>query len=108
LLQRKLRIDLRKKHKEVLGFLDSLSDKEHVVLSYLVQNNQRSFDAVMTANVVATLRQKGLVTMGGGTVSVLDTPFTVPTLVWDELLIRRNEFNSCDVAGPHPWRERLF
>jgi hypothetical protein len=46
--------------------------------------------------------------MGGGTVSVLDTPLTVPTLVWDELLIRRNEFNSCDVAGPHPWREGLF
>lgn len=108
ILQRKLHIDLKKKHKEVLGFLDNLSDKKHEVLSYLVQNNQRSFNAVMTGKVVATLRQNGLVTMASGTVSVLDTPFTVPTLVWDELLIRKNELNSCDVVGPHPWRERLF
>lgn len=90
----------------VAAYLDTLSHDEHRVLSYLVQRNQRSFNSSLLANEVALLVQKGLVKRGGGPATSL--PHQIPEHVWDELVLRSSEFNSCDPSGPPPWARRFI
>jgi hypothetical protein len=88
-----------------LKFLDTLSEDERQVLSYLVQKNQQSFNGEMTARNIVTLRQKNLIAMGTGVMVQDDAPFIIPPFVWSELQARKVEFNTADLEGPHPWRD---
>lgn len=103
--KRVLRSNTLKNEGKVLVYLDSLSEDERKVLSYLVQKNQQSFNADMTARNVVTLKQKHLIVMGAGAMDVDDAPFIVPPFVWAELQVRKAEFNTANLSGPHPWRD---
>lgn len=91
--------------KETLVFLNTLTDGERNVLSYLVQKNQQSFTGTMMGRNIVTLRQKRLIVMGTGIVAQDDVPYTIPPYVWAELQVRKEEFNTADLAGPYPWRD---
>lgn len=101
--QERLRAEYRQ---QVLGYLDTLSEVEREILSFLVQKNQQSFTADMAGKLIATLKQKGLVEMGPGVHTQLDWPFTVPNFVWEELMRRKEDFNIADLEGRVPWREQ--
>lgn len=91
--------------KGVFKFLDTLSEKEREVLSYLVLKNQQSFNADMTAKVVVTLRQKNLIAIGAGIMAQTNAAYIIPPFVWDELQRRKADFSMADLSGPYPWRE---
>ncbi|MGB8313658.1 MAG: super-infection exclusion protein B [Aestuariivirga sp.] len=89
----------------VLKYLDTLSQGERAVLSYLVQKNQQSFNGDMTARNVVTLQQKNLIAIGSGMMVQDDAPYIIPPFVWNELQARKAEFNTADLEGMHPWRD---
>jgi len=105
--QRRQKERLRAEHRQqVLRYLDTLSNIEREILSYLVQTNRQSFTTDMAGDLIGTLKQKGLIEMGSGVHSALNWPFIVPNFVWEELKRRQDEFNTADLEGPVPWRER--
>lgn len=89
----------------VLGYLNTLSDREREILSYLVQKNQQSFSADMAGERIGPLKQKGLVDMSSGVHTQMEWPFTIPNFVWEELQNLKEEFNTADLNEPQPWRD---
>ncbi len=94
--------------RQVLGYLNTLSDSEREILSYLVQKNQQSFSGDMAGERIGPLKQKGLVEMASGVHTQMEWPFTIPNFVWEELQKRKGEFNKADWDGPQPWRDPLW
>lgn len=105
-LVKKKRNAAEEARKSTLRFLDTLSQEELEVLSYLVTKGKQSFTVELNAKKLVTLVQKGLVTMQHGTVSMFNVAYTIPHFVWDELTLREDEFTTANISGPHPWRER--
>jgi hypothetical protein len=100
------REDTQERHRQkVLGYLDTLSDREYEILSYLVQKNQQSFTAEMGGTRIATLQQKGLIEMATGIYSSIDWPYTIPNFVWEELQRCKDAFTEAGLSGTPPWRD---
>ena len=95
--------DRKKREEEVLGYLDTVNDREREILSYLVQKNQQSFTADMGGELIATRKSKGLIEMGSGVHSPMTWPYTVPNFVWRELKRRQAEFNTANIDESPPW-----
>lgn len=93
----------KKARKAAVDRLNSLSAIEHNILSYLVQSDQRSFNARLDNGDVVLLLQKGLVQRFGGQQSVMEIAHFVPDHIWSALQARRHDFNSADLAGDPPW-----
>jgi|GEM_PF-5507314 len=96
--------DVEEQRITTLSFLDTLSEVETEILSYLVQKNQQSFQGEASGGHAAPLKQKGLIKIGSGIQRQNDCSFTIPPYVWEELQNRKDEFNTADLTGPHPWR----
>ena len=91
---------------EVIGFLESISDTEREILSYLVQKNQQSFVCSEESAVVATLVHKHLVVAAKDGPFDMDAwPHMVPNHVWQELQRRKDEFNTAGLQEAPPWHE---
>lgn len=93
---------------KMVGMLDSLSEAEHEILSYLVTNKQQYFTAMQDGERAITLLTKGIVILAakyGQIISVWDCPFKVRDEIWDVLLSRADEFKHRDrTERRHPWR----
>lgn len=87
----------------ILSRLNSLSDVEHRILSYLVQANNQSFNYRIDDGDVQGLVHKGLLRMAGGHQNIMAIPYSVPDFVWRELKKRPNEFNSAAPPQDPPW-----
>lgn len=72
--------------------LDSLSQDERKVFSYLLNRGQNAFPCSLADPTVGVLVQRGLVIRGAGQHSIVNWPHIVPPYVWDVLLDRRDEF----------------
>lgn len=93
----------RRYRNTVLRRLDSLSDIEHRILSYLVQSNSQSFNYRIDDGDVQQLVQKGLLEMAGGHQNIMAIPFCVPDFVWAQLKKRSHEFSSAAPPEDEPW-----
>lgn len=89
--------------RKILARLDSLSEIEHRILSYLVQDNSQSFNYRIDDGDVQLLVQKGLLLMAGGHQNVFAVPFLIPDFVWRELRKRSDEFSSAAPPQDPPW-----
>ena len=94
--------------RQVLGYLNTLSNSEREILSYLVQKNQQSFSGDLAGEWIGPLKQKRLVEASSGVHTQREWPFTIPNFVWEELQKREGEFNTADVDRPQPWRDPLW
>ena len=104
MIKNRIQIKRRQTHEQmVIARLDTLSNSEREVLSYLIQANQQSFSAELAGDRVATLVQKGLVIRGSGVHSYIDWPFMIPNFVWVELQRRKDEFNTANLNHRPPW-----
>lgn len=72
--------------------LDTLSEEERDVFAYMLKNNQRSVTGPFGNSHFAPLVQKGLLICASGAYRQSGWPHTVPDDVWEELIVRRNEF----------------
>ena len=89
--------------KAILGRLNSLSENEHRILSYLVQANNQSFNYRADDWDVQGLVGKGLLRIAAGQHSFFAVPFIVPDFVWSNLRKRRHEFSAAAPPQEPPW-----
>jgi hypothetical protein len=101
-----------RKHRAImLAQLDSLSKEEKLLLAYCVSRKRRTLllDLNSTpANVAAGLSQKGLMQPAMGTQNIFAWPHTVPTFVWEEIVVRYADFMNPQSAAAVEWEHRLF
>jgi hypothetical protein len=89
--------------KATLTRLNSLSDVEHRILSYLINANCQSFDYRNDDGDVQQLVAKGLLFTPPGQYNFHMVPFIVPDFVWRELRRRREDFSSAAPPDEPPW-----
>lgn len=96
------------RHAKHISQLNSLSDKEHEILSYLVTRNEQYFEASLHGGGANTLLAKGIVVKAarpGHHVHILRFPFAVQSDVWELLQELQDEFSHPRPDGPPPWRD---
>lgn len=97
------------RYARLVSQLQSLSDKEHEVLSYLVTRNEQYFEASLHGGGANTLIAKGIVVKAarpGDHVHILHFPFAVQDDVWTLPRGLEDEFSHPHPSGPPPWRDR--
>lgn len=81
----KIKFDKRTYLKQVISNLDGLSPQEQAWIYYCLKNNNRTLIATAANETAVSLENKGLVYRPTGNYSILDTPYTLHTIVWDYL-----------------------
>lgn len=94
---------LAAKQAKVLAHLQTLSPAEIVVLGDMVEANQRTIATSMDDVVVGMLRAKGLLNLPdvGGNYNFNSIPFSIPSFVWDALLLDRDRYVSALTPKSH-------
>ena len=78
--------------REVLAYLDTLSDAERKGLAWFLENNARTTTGALSDPTLGMLRAKGLAVPHEGQFHRLEWPHTIPEYVWVELKRREGEF----------------
>ena len=76
-------------NKQVLSYLESLSQDESFMLLYCKKNNMRSLSLSLTNSIANSLVSKGILEQAGGTGNMTAWTYTVSDVVWNK--ITKNE-----------------
>jgi hypothetical protein len=76
---------------EIRNLLQTLSDKEAMILAYCLYKKHRTITLPLTDAAANSLCHKGLLIRATGMGMPSDWPFTIPDFVWEELKESENE-----------------
>lgn len=99
------------RRKAAINSLNDLSAVETEILSYLVTNGERHFNADIDGGRAASLVGRGLVVASvkrGQMVDMLSTPFSVDEDVWEALKARKEDFHHPNPKGRAPYAGGYF
>ncbi|MAC89335.1 hypothetical protein [Maricaulis sp.] len=92
---------------EVLQYLDHLDERDRQILAYLLEHNDRVFQAASDGGYAAKLVSTGIIKIKGvhgQQMDMMAVPFEVPGFVWNELQKRRDQFPyTPEKGGGRPW-----
>jgi hypothetical protein len=91
--------------------IDELTEREREILAYLVTRGERHFTTTMDGGFAAGLLGRGIVRMsvvGGQSIDMLVTPFSVDPDIWQALLERKGEFVHPKPNGRPPYVDSPF
>lgn len=104
--RRATRLLLEKEQQDLREYLPYLSEKEKMILGWLVEFKRKSFTAPIDGGYLATLIHRKIVRSGlrsGQVFDALDAPFFIPDHLWP---ILEEEFREWSGSNPkkQPWR----
>lgn len=95
-------------------YIPFMTEQERGIVAYLLAKNQKIITAEQDGDYAVTLISRGILVRSqqpGQFVDPRDVPFEVPDPIWNELMLKRENFPYVQVRGreqndvePHPWR----
>lgn len=78
--------------KQVISHLEGMSPQEEAWIYYCLKNNNRTLIATAAKETAVSLENKGIVYRPSSSYSVLETPFTINTIVWEYLCKNKDKY----------------
>jgi hypothetical protein len=102
-------INKHRAKRAVRDYIPHMTERERMIIGYLLAKNQKMFTAASDGEYAATLLSRGIVCVAarGQYVDMLSVPMMIPDDVWDVLIEHKQEFpfpKNCDDLERHPWR----
>ncbi len=108
------RVRLHLQRKDAERYIPYMTEKEKIIIGYLLRYNQKTFTAAINGGHAATLISRGIIVtqmVGGQQASQMDVPMGTTDHIWEVLERHRNLFPHKPEMNRgtevHPWRERI-
>ncbi|MBV7409959.1 superinfection exclusion B family protein [Maritimibacter sp. DP1N21-5] len=95
-----------KKQEDFVDYIQYMNPRERAIFGYLLEHNQKSFEAEMDCGPGSSLLKRGFIQMdaiSGLSYGLSEFPFSVPDHIWDMLLEHRSAFPENHKGPALPW-----
>jgi hypothetical protein len=82
----------RRMREEMTRSLEFISPEEWILLAYCLKNNQQTITLSIVDRVAGSLAARGILVRAAGVWNQLAWPFTLHKIIWEHLLLNREEF----------------
>lgn len=106
-------INTHKAKRAVRDYIPHMTERERLIVGYLLSKNQKMFNAASDGGYAATLLSRGIIRIAaqpGQHVDMFSVPMMIPEHVWDVLIKHKQQFPYSFIprhrgdVEVHPWR----
>ncbi|GFE72634.1 hypothetical protein NTCA1_02830 [Novosphingobium sp. TCA1] len=97
----------RARRKAVQAYIPHMSEDDRVIIGYLLERNQKTFDCAVDGGYAVSLISRGIIVSAARRGQLLDmerVPMKIPDDVWEVLSENRDAFPAKFEGTMHPWR----